>query len=137
MSLIKNSPAVPKNVMILGLSDRDTDFTWTDGQEVVIQFPIKRIDGQIIFSFYATPFIVPGIVEEQRIKVVVNNHELTTLKISEPGQFFVDIPGELVSDDMYLKLLMLDAISPVETGLNNDSRTLGLAFAWMRFEEEK
>ena len=117
---------------------RVNDISWTHGYRagLSIQFPLTT--DAVRMSVTLKPFLIRDKLDQQRVTVMVNDHELAYWELTEnrfqnkevliPAELF--IPGETTE----FSFILPDAQSPLSLGAGEDNRVLGLAFMSLRFD---
>jgi len=117
---------------------RVNDISWTQGYRagLSIQFPVTT--DAVRMSIKLKPFLVPDKLDQQRVTVMINDHELAYWELTEnrfqkkevliPSKLFK--PGETTE----FSFILPDAQAPLSLGAGEDSRLLGLAFMSLRFD---
>lgn len=107
-----------------GFSSTEDEFTWTDAKvvEMIFIFDKKPVD-DLILEYTYTPFN-----EKQHVILYANNNKLADYDSVTTETKQITIPIEYIEEGkLTLKFELPDAISPKEIGMNEDTRTLGLA----------
>lgn len=113
-----------------GWSGAEPDFTWTDSHKAVLRIPVTEAESDVILSAFFHAFLVPGKVEQQRVRILVNDREVGEWVITEGGVrgHKVIIPRNLIDETlMEIVFELPDAASPAEVGISEDRRTLSIA----------
>lgn len=105
-------------------------FVWTNGRHSKLLLPRPDVPGDFLLSFVAGPFTPhPGYF--QRVTCSLNGVEISRFVIAKEGSFYSWVPSSLVSDsrpNMSLSFDIPDAGSPLDFGLSNGARKLGIMF---------
>ncbi len=82
-----------------------------------------------------TPYLVPGRLESQRVRVLLNESELLTATLSEPTgkSFDVRLPAELLQEKNTMIFELPDAEAPQKLGAGPDPRPRGMRINWIEF----
>ena len=120
-----------------GWSGPEPEFRWTAASEALVVFELERpVD--LLLKIQAEPFLVPGRVERQEVRVGLNGKFVTTLVLNEGREYDFSLP--LHSSDLrqrnVLSLALPNATSPRSLGLSDDSRHLGIAVHSISFEQQ-
>ncbi|WP_114240539.1 hypothetical protein [Dyella sp. C9] len=106
------------------------DWTWTQGNVVILQFRGHHADHPVQVDLDAFPYLGDGKLEKQRVTIYINQTSMGTIDVT--GQrtlsFNVDPAVWNSSGVVTLTAYLPDAKSPAELGLSNDARKLGLGF---------
>ena len=112
-----------------GFSIPEDDFRWTVGNVAVIAFDSREKASEgfcLLCNIF--PFCGEGL-SKQRIKILINGIEHAFWEISVPEEKCLSIPSSLAQNGrLQVEFHLLDATSPKELGLSDDSRKLALAF---------
>lgn len=114
-----------------GWGEPEGQYQWTDGTQASILLPVARVDSQLVLKINALPFLGEGLIDEQRVVIVVNGHKAGEWKINEKKFHDLTVtfpPDYLDGDFLEVVFEFPDAASPAELGLSDDGRTLGLLF---------
>ena len=107
-------------------------FTWSLGGQSAVSFPTPREQRNTRLSFRAWPLFVPGLLEQQRVLVMVNQRfaGLVTFTGPEERLVVIDLPWQMLSGLVVTTIMFqfLDARSPASLGQSADIQTLGMAF---------
>lgn len=123
-----------------GWSDPKEGFTWTDGKIAnLLLLPPKPVRSDIIMKTYLKPFLVPGKLEKQRVNIYVNNILIDKWIVTSSGFYKTVIPESCISNSAFLKITfeLPDAVSPAETGINEDERVIAIAFKFITLSESQ
>jgi hypothetical protein len=87
---------------------------------------------------HLAPFLAPGKINVQHVKIALNDRRLTELTISDPAprDYAISLPRELLKERNVLKLEMPDAQSPQKAGAGSDPRPRALNIQWLEFGRE-
>jgi hypothetical protein len=122
-----------------GWSDPEEKFTWTDGKKAELVLPTATPQGAICLRFSACPYLRPGILNRQRLKLAVNRHPVAEWNMT--GSNFetreVTIPPEFFDGNRTILTFDLpDSAIPSSIADGIDLRRLGLAMAWLSLTEK-
>jgi hypothetical protein len=118
-----------------GWSGPEPGFRWTGAREALIVFELEQpVD--LLLRIQADPFLVPGKVGQQELRVSLNGNLLTTLVLNEPREYDLAVPLRLsdLRQQNVLTMSLPNATSPRSLGLSDDSRHLGIAVHSFSFE---
>jgi hypothetical protein len=118
-----------------GWSGPEPDFRWTSAGEATVTFKLETpID--LLLNVKATPFLIPGKVERQGVRISVNGKLVSSLVLDEAKEY--DFALRLSARDLkqlnVLSLSLPNAASPRSLGIGYDSRHLGLAVHSISFQ---
>lgn len=102
---------------------------WNNERSSLIKFGIDRhrIPNNIVINSEA--FVIPGLVEEQKVNVYINDIYITCLEYRDNLLCDREIPidHECIKDNVLtLKLEYLNAVSPISIGIGRDDRERAL-----------
>jgi len=108
-------------------------YTWNDGKRARLVLPTSRPKSAVTLKARLCAFIVPGKVEKQTLRIlvdqrlaaewVVTNPALHDRTVTIPNDFFTN-PKETV-----ITFEMPDAVTPASVGVGPDIRSLSIALA--------
>lgn len=113
-----------------GWSSPEDGFTWTDGHNAVLALQPENIDSDLTLKITASPYLGRGALDQQRVTVYVNEHQVGEWLFDQPGaqEKTVTIPHDILEDEIqYIAFGLLDAVSPKDLGQSEDGRDLALA----------
>jgi hypothetical protein len=116
---------------------RGDEVNWTQGHDSGLRMRVARPGGDLRMSLTIRPLLKEGELDRQRVGIVVNGQEVTTLVLTEARFMTHDVvlPAQLVDQDtLSVRFLLPDAASPLELGTGEDDRVLAVAFLEVRFE---
>lgn len=124
-----------------GWSSPDRDFTWIDGKRGTLALPAPPAGGSLHLQAAIMAHVVPGRIERQRIRVLVNRQLAGEWEIAnrDMQEKTLVIPEKLVegSEIMTITFEVPDAASPARLGTGPDLRELGLAVLWLQLTPGK
>lgn len=123
-----NSKAYQKK----GWSLPEDGLTWIDGKSASMKIPLDQVvKAPVLLKVNLMPFMWPGKVLRQRVKVIVNHREAGSCIITKPGfqEVSFTISKSVIgsSKAIFLTFQLPDAVSPRTLGLSIDQRVLGIA----------
>lgn len=124
--------------LLEGWSRPEREWTWTDGNAATLTIPVESTKNSINLKVVSDPFIRPGKIEKQRVNILVNNQKVGEWVFTEFGtqERNIDIPNNLIDNSMlYITFELPDAVSPLELGVSEDPRKLGIAFRSISLSE--
>lgn len=104
--------------------------TWTNGEKSNISIPLSftEIESDLTMSLTAFPFIVPGIIKSQNVNIYIGGDKIGQWHIEKYGEYKIIIPKKYINSPLLeITLLLPDAKSPSELGINKDDRILAIA----------
>jgi hypothetical protein len=123
------------NYVGLGWSLPEGDFVWNSGRWASIYLPISDNKSSLKIILDVFPFLCPGRVNAQRVKVFANCIPVAELVVDKPGEYGFVVPSTCLDQALLsLTFEFPDSISPSELKLSRDSRRLGLTFKKMRIQ---
>ena len=106
--------------------------TWNDGNMAVLDFHIAKPQSDIELIANIKPFIAPGRLDYQRVKIYINDKKVGEWTVTKSNfhDEAIDIPRDYFKEGGLVKLrfALPDAESPSILGINGDLRKLALAF---------
>ena len=112
--------------------------SWTEGYQAGLSIQFPATTDAVRMSVKLKPFLVRDKLDQQRVTVIVNGHELAYWELTENRfqKMELLIPAELfkAGEDTKFSFILPDAQSPVFLGAGIDNRALGLAFMSLRFD---
>ena len=110
-------------------STSDIDTTWSDGHVCALQFRIAALRQSALMILQASPFIVPGQVDEQEMTVYLNGLFVTYVRVTRTFTAMAVIDRDQLSTRANtISFVIPQAASPQALGLSTDERKLGMAF---------
>lgn len=112
-----------------------SEHAWNNGHKANFNFIIGPPEHDVVFEAQFIPFIHPGKVERQRIKVIVNGRKITEWIATEKKiySFQVKIPKEFISSpNMTITFELPDAVAPRAINAGGDIRVLAIAMVSAR-----
>jgi hypothetical protein len=119
-----------------GWGDAERQFTWIDGKRARIVLPISDPKSAVSLWMRLGAYVVPSIVERQKVRVLVNDQFLEewVIRSSDFHERILFIPKEMLgsSKSLVITLEVPEAVSPLNIGTEADPRELGIAAEWMK-----
>ena len=100
---------------------------WMTGERsVLILPPPPRSDARLVMQALIGPLLIPGAVDQQRLRILVNGHVVTAVHLTQLHQVNCEIPAEAVQDAAQLEIVFEhpDAVRPIDHGTGEDARAL-------------
>ena len=113
-----------------GWASPSSNSQWSDGNRAHLRFQITAPNEEVEFLLAMSPFLVPGKLDRQRVQILVNDREFTSLEVTEQqGRLYIfTIPEEfLQADEIQVTFVLPDAAIPEELGVGGDKRKLGIS----------
>ncbi len=114
--------------------------TWSREKRATLYFSVTPPRTDLFLRLTLRPYLVPGKWPKQEVRVSVNGKELQRLKLSkkEMDTYEVRVPKELAADgSLTVTFDIPTAVSPVDLGIGDDVRTLGIALQSLRIDTGK
>lgn len=118
------------NFVTEGLSvDKNAEYSWTDGNHLVMRFRVDDIAYQYVHAELVTAAVYQG---EQNVEITVNGSEVLNKKVRTGDNIEFDYP---MPDDGIVEIEMNfpDAASPKANNESDDERMLALALIRAKF----
>lgn len=115
---------------VAGWSGPEDGFTWTDGHNAVLAVRPETIDSDLTLKIIASPYLGGGTLDQQRVTVYVNEHQIGEWLFNRPGiqEKTITIPHDMLEGEIqYIAFGLPDAVSPKDLGQSEDKRDLALA----------
>lgn len=115
-----------REVNYSGISRIQRDGAWNNLQESEIEFYLEKDGKDFEIDLRAEAFVIPGLIDKQDVKVLVNGHEATTwifnrsTEVTKTVKVKRDWIGE--NDKILLKFIYPNAVSPLQFGIDRDDR---------------
>ncbi|MGV8108415.1 MAG: hypothetical protein AB2L10_03120 [Methanospirillum sp.] len=112
-----------------GWSPQEEGFTWTDGNEATLILNIEKISKDLKFTLKGIPLIGSDL-KHQTVIISINNKAISKPKMMDNtmDNLSVLIPSDyIISGENRISLNLPNATSPMELGINQDPRILGIA----------
>ncbi len=103
---------------------------WSDGDRAHLTLQVPAPGEDVDFLLAMRPFLVPGKLERQRVRILVNGSQLITLDVNEPQAklYKLTIPGQMLeTSEVDLTFVLPDAAIREELGVSGDKRKLGIS----------
>ncbi len=120
-----------------GWSGPEDKIHWTNGHAATLYLPTSEPGTDLTMKARIGAFTSPGKLNSQTIRVLINRHEVATWELTSNFRIFqTPVPKALFAgtDTTEITFDMPDATAPIAIGVNNDSRTLGLAAMWVELD---
>jgi len=121
-----------------GWNPPEKDFCWSQGHYSTLVIPIRQPENDISVELSLMPFISPGVINEQNIKIYVNSTQIKSFRLKDPKIEIIkfNVNKNLIKNGiMEIVLNIPTAKSPKELKLNEDIRTLGIALISLRINQ--
>jgi hypothetical protein len=117
-----------------GWSEDEAGSHWADNDATVI-FRLENRNTQAL-QLNLSPFIVPGKLDSQSMKVTLNEQPLTTftLRDSQPQIYSLTLPADLLREKNILRFEMPNAQSPQTLRTGEDPRLRSFKLQWIELE---
>jgi len=118
-----------EHFIVKGWSKQEDGHRWTSGSEAVLGFKAAAFKNQDILVTATGRGISPGVGKTQQIDVKANGILIATWQLSSVSQLLQAKISKKMnnSDILTLTFIIKKPVSPLELGLSDDSRKLGLA----------
>lgn len=124
-----------------GWGDAEHQFTWIDGKRARIILPISNPQSAVSLWMRLGAYVVPSIVDRQKVRVLVNDQFLEewVIRSSDFHERILFIPKEMLgsSKSLVITLEVPEAVSPLNIGTAADPRELGIAAEWMKLSSQE
>jgi hypothetical protein len=116
-----------------GWNEGAPDARWAEKKAALV-FAVAELRPGLVRVFMM-PYLVPGKLESQRVRLLLNDHELLSTTLTEPaGQSFgVQLPPEVLQEENTIVFELPDAEAPLNLGSGSDPRPRGIRIIWMEF----
>ena len=120
-----------------GWSGRETTHRWSDRTRAAVVFALNE-SKPLILRARLGAFIVPGAVDQQRVEIELNSHEIAELILrdAQPREYSVNLPQQFLRERNVLTFRLPDAESPSTFELGNDVRLLAIRVDWLELDSE-
>ena len=122
----------------LGWSSADKDFTWTVAHQAHLVFRLPTPKSSIILTARYHPYLVPGRVSTQTVRVLFNHQLVKEFQTDIPGhqELTVLVPPKYFkgTDESIITFEIPTAVAPAGIGAGPDLRPLGIALEWLKLE---
>jgi hypothetical protein len=118
-----------------GWSAAESEYRWTDSKEAALVFALAPVN-DLKLEMKLRPFLLKGKLEEQRVYLNLNGQRIETLVLKEDKteEYKLLLPKGLLRERNVLVFELPDASSPLNLGVNQDSRRLGIAMSRMQLQ---
>ncbi|WP_282010039.1 sulfatase-like hydrolase/transferase [Nitrospina watsonii] len=116
--------------VLSGWSVQESGHRWSEGPKAVLSFKLKEVSGtDLVLRLRAHAFLAGGKIDHQAIKVLVNSQQTAQWAMRGERWYEAPIPAALIDKDGVINIAfeISNPVSPVELGLSEDSRKLGIA----------
>ena len=116
-----------------GWNEGPPDARWAEKKAALVFAVVGRRPGLV--RVFMVPYLVPGKLESQRVRLLLNERELlmTTLTKPEGQSFEVQLPLEVLREKNTIVFEVPDAEAPQNLGSGPDPRPRGMKIIWMEF----
>jgi hypothetical protein len=117
-----------------GWSTAEAGTRWSDHNSTLVFALSER--RPVTLRLRMAPFVVPGKLDEQRVKILLNEKPLLTLTLNnpEPQIYPITLPAELLREKNVLGFEVPNAESPQKLGAGEDTRRRGINLQWIELE---
>ncbi len=123
-----------RSFVLSGLSNAESEYAWSCQEEVYFYFSGAGITGQRMLKATISPFLY-GDNDRQTITVMADGVIIAKWEVTIRGEYTATIPQEMTNDGkLMLTFTISNPKSPLELGLSQDSRLLGLQFYQMSID---
>jgi hypothetical protein len=132
LAFAEKNAAPPDKFLWYGWSERERNFRWTDRGIATITFALNAVSARTL-RLRMAPFLAVGKLERQRVEVLLNDHRIASLTLSDatPKDFEIELPVSALRNQNVLMFRLPDAASPQSLGVSEDTRLLGISVYWM------
>jgi hypothetical protein len=113
-----------------GWASASANGRWSDGKGAHLKFQVDTPGEDVEFLFAMRPFLVPGKLDRQRVRIMVNDRELKILDLTDQqaNRYMLTIPAEFVqTNEIRITFQVPDAAVPEDLGVGGDKRMLGIS----------
>ena len=124
--LMATNNAMP--YLLSGWSYPESDFRWTDGRSAAIRFAGGRLDQDAI-EMDLRPHLVPGTIDNQHMKILLNDQEIWMMELTAPAfaPYVISLPTRHLRRHNTLEFIFPDAGVQTSAETTKDDRRLGVA----------
>ena len=119
-----------------GWASPSAGMTWSTGDRATLHFQTEPPPGPVLLEALFKPFLAPGQLDLQRIRVFLSGHPVGEWRASRNtfDKYRLEIePGLFPENGSFiLEFWTPDSAAPVALGAGPDQRVLGLAMVWVR-----
>lgn len=114
-----------------GLSGTEENFTWTEGERLVMQAKLEKFDEERLVHAFVDCYVFNG---KQRILININKSQCIELfaQDGKPLEFDFKLSADGKID---MSFEFPDSVSPAQLGVSDDSRQLSLALKTITFSQ--
>ena len=118
-----------------GWSMAEAESRWSNATHATLIFSLREIT-PLTLKLRMAAFLVPQKLEEQRVTVILNGRNLSTLSLrnSELADFSLSLPADSLREKNILDFQILGAVTPASLGVGEDQRQLGIRVATVAVE---
>jgi hypothetical protein len=119
-----------------GWSVSEQDGRWTSDRAAIV-FRLSEGRGGTL-RVRLMPLLARGRLDEQAVRVSLNNQPLLSLSLREPVYQIhsVTLPNDLLREENVLRFDVPGAVSPQELGLSADARRHGVRVQWIEIDSQ-
>ena len=137
-----HSPLAARYFVTEGLSAAEAHGRWTDSATVRLCFRLPlRPAGGVVLRLEALGYVARGLVTEQRVLLSVNGHRLQQWNVKDPAMRArrLVVPAEALDESaqVVLEMRIPTGVRPVQLGISDDLRYLGLMLGRLSWEESR
>jgi hypothetical protein len=113
-----------------GWSIAEPESRWSNATHATMIFSLREI-APLSLKVRMAPFLFPQKLEEQRVTIILNGRNLSTLSLrnSELADFSLSLPADSLRAKNILDFQILGAVTPASLGVSEDQRQLGIRVA--------
>jgi hypothetical protein len=110
---------------------------WSDNRSALV-FTVGEVRSYVL-RLNMAPFVVPGKLETQRVKFVLNGQPLSMLTLTDSAvqTYSIQLPGYFLRAKNILGLEIPNAQSQQKLGTGEDPRLRGINLQWIELEPEQ
>ena len=109
---------------------------WSLGEQARLQLAVRGARGPVALEAFFKPFLVPGQLDSQRIRIYADGRQVGEWLASEDTFriYRLEIAADHMPEDgtVSLEFRTPNAAAPAALGVGPDHRVLGLAIFWIR-----
>lgn len=126
-----NNSNLLKEIKYSGISMIQREGAWNNQRTVDIEMNIRSDAKPHVFILHAEAFVIPGLVDEQRVKVYCKDKLVSEILYTDNKecQKIIQISDEFIQSSLLnIKFEFPDAISPIYLGIGRDDRERAIFF---------